>query len=158
GVAGVLAEGGVRLDDYWRLGIPLLAAPGYDDLLTHDSLGTHGAPNASYRELRLNSAGFRSPEASLSSPAGCVRVMTLGASGTFGTGAGAPGSEFPAKLEDTLKLHGCYGVLNAAMVGASLRSLVPYWELWASRFHPDVVVVVAGPALYAGDTPMPAAK
>ena len=158
GVAGALAEGGVRLDDYWRLGIPLLATPGYDDLLVHDSLGTHGAPNGRYRELRLNSAGFRSPESSLSPPPGCVRVMTLGASETFGTGSGAPGNEFPAQLQDTLATHGCYRVLNAAMVGATLRSLIPYWKAWASRYHPDIVVVVTSPSLYAGDNPMPAVK
>lgn len=155
GVAGVVAEGGVRLDDYWRLGIPLLAAPSYDDLLVHDSLGTHGAPNGRYRELRLNSAGFRSPEAALSPPRGCVRVMTLGASETFGTGSGAPGNEFPAQLQDTLATHGCYSVLNAAMVGATLRSLIPYWKSWASRFHPDVVVLVSSPSLYAGANPAP---
>src|SRR5215831_11395765 len=133
-LTGGLAEAGVRLDDYRRLGLPLFAAPSYDDLLTHDAYGTHGAPHGSYRELQLNSAGFRSPEASLSPPPGCIRVMTLGASETFGTGSGAPGNEFPAQLEDSLSLRGCYRVLNAAMVGASLRSLIPYWKSWASHF------------------------
>ncbi len=155
GVVGVLGEVGARLDDYWRLGIPLLAAPGYDDLIVHDSLGAHGTPNGRYRELRLNSAGFRSPESSLTPPPGCVRVMTLGASETFGTGAGQPGNEYPAQLEDTLGVHGCYKVLNAAIVGASLRSLTSFWHSWASRFHPDVVVILASPTVYAGENPVP---
>lgn len=154
-VAGVMGEAGARLDDYWRLGIPLLAAPSYDDLIVHDSLGAHGTPNGRYRDLRLNSAGFRSPESSLTRSPGCVRVMTLGASETFGTGSGAPGNEYPAQLQDSLAIHGCYKVLNAAMVGASLRSLISYWNLWASRFHPDIVVVLSSPALYAGENSIP---
>jgi hypothetical protein len=155
GVAGVMGEAGARLDDYWRLGIPLLAAPSDGDLVVHDSLGAHGTPNGRYRDLRLNSAGFRSPESSLARSPGCVRVMTLGASETFGTGSGGPGNEYPAQLEDSLAIHGCYKVLNAAMVGATLRSLISYWNSWASRFHPDIVVVLSSPALYAGENSIP---
>ncbi len=155
GVAAVIGEAAARLDDYWRLDVPLLAAPSYDDLIVHDSLGTHGTPNGRFGEVRLNSAGFRSPESSLTPPRGCVRVMTLGASETFGTGSGAPGNEYPAQLEDSLAAYGCYKVLNAAMVGVSLRSLIPYWNSWASRFHPDVVVVLTNPSLYAAGDSMP---
>lgn len=150
-IAGVAAEGLARLDDYWRLGIPPLATPGYDDLVTHDEFGGHGAPNGRYRDIRLNSAGFRSPESALSSAPGCVRVMTLGASETLGTGSGAAGNEYPAQLGDTLSAHGCYHVLNAGMIGISLPSLIPFWNTWASRFHPDVVVVLTSPSLYLGD-------
>lgn len=153
-LAGASAEAIARIDDWWREGIPLLASPGYDDLMIHDSLGAHGRPNGRYRELRLNSAGFRSSESALSPPPGCVRVMTLGASETFGTGSGAPGNEYPAQLGDTLARHGCYRVLNGAMIGVSLHSLIPYWASWASRFHPDVVVVLSSPSLYLGDAPL----
>ena len=127
-------------------------------MIVHDSLGAHGTPNGSYRDLRLNSAGFRSPESSLTRSPACVRVMTLGASETFGTGSGAPGNEYPAQLEDSLAIHGCYKVLNAAMVGATLRSLISYWNSWASRFHPDIVVVLSSPALYAGENAIPSLR
>jgi lysophospholipase L1-like esterase len=147
------AEAGARLDDYWRLGIPLLAAPGYDDLITQDSLGGHGRPNGRYRDIRLNSGGFRSPESALAHTPGCVTVMTLGASETLGTGSGAPGNEYPAQLGDSLSTHGCYHVLNAGIVGISLPSLIPFWRSWGSRYHPDVVVVLTSPSLYLGEAP-----
>jgi hypothetical protein len=78
--------------------------------------------------------------------------MTIGASETFGTGT-TPGKEFPAQLEDSLAAHGCYRVLNAAMVGMSLRAMIQYWHAWASRFHPDFVLVLALPTMYLGDSP-----
>src|SRR5690349_20941678 len=112
---GCGAEAGVRLDDYWRLGIPLLAAPGYDDLIAQDSLGGHGKPNGRYRDIQLNSGGFRSPESALAHTQDCTTVMTLGASETLGTGSGAPGNEYPAQLSDSLSTHGCYHVLNAGI-------------------------------------------
>ncbi len=150
-VAGACGETIARLDDYWRLGIPLLAVPGFDNLVVTDSAGTHGAPNGRYRDIRLNSGGFRSPESALAASTGCVRVMTLGASETLGTGSGAAGNEYPAQLGDTLATHGCYHVLNAGMIGISLPSLVRFWDGWASRFHPDVVVVLSSPSLYLAD-------
>ncbi|HEY2163850.1 MAG TPA: hypothetical protein VGH04_07670, partial [Gemmatimonadaceae bacterium] len=151
--AAVSAEVLARIDDYWELRIPLLATPGYDDLIARDEFGAHGSPNGRYRDIRLNSGGFRSPESALADSAGCVRVMTLGASETLGTGSGAPGNEYPAQLGDTLSKHGCYRVLNAGMVGVSLPSLIPFWNYWGARFHPDVVVVLTSPSLYLGDVP-----
>ena len=146
---GAVSEVAVRADDYFRKGIPLGAAPSYDDLVLHDGLGPHGRPNGRYAEFRLNSLGFRSSEAALVTRPGCWRVMAIGSSETFGTGT-TLGQEYPAQLQDSLSIQGCYQVLNAALVGMGLRAMIQYWTTWASRAHPDLVVVLAIPTLYLG--------
>src|SRR4051812_27483632 len=86
-VAGALGEIGVRVDDYRREGVPLLASPSFDDLIAHDTAGAHGTPYGRFHEFQLNSAGFRSSEAVLTPKPGCTRVIALGASETLGTGS-----------------------------------------------------------------------
>jgi hypothetical protein len=152
--AGGVAEIGTRVYDLEEYGTPFLASPRIEDLVTRDSLGAHGAPNASYKDIKLNSAGFRSAEDVLTPKPGCVRVMTLGASETLGTGSGASGNEYPAQLADSLKPYGCFQILNAGVQGMGLRSLIRFWDLWASRFHPDVVVLLVTPTMYLLD-PLP---
>ncbi len=138
-----------RLDDYFREDIPLTAVPdGVRDLIVRDSIGVRGKPNGHYKRWRLNSAGFRSSEAALTPVPGCIRVMTIGTSETYGGVAEAPGKEYPAQLNDSLKPTGCYQILNAAIVGQPLQGLIRLWNAWGSRFHPDIVVVLASPGSY----------
>ena len=49
--------------------------------------------------------------------------MAIGSSETFGTGT-TLGQEYPAQLQDSLSIQGCYQVLNAALVGMGLRAMI----------------------------------
>jgi hypothetical protein len=152
---GVVGEIGVRAEELVRFGTPFLASPDITDLISRDSTGAHGTPNGQFKDVRLNSAGFRSSEEALTRKPGCTRVMALGASETLGTGAGAQGNEYPAQLEDSLSAVGCYQVLNTGMQGVGLRTMLHFWNHWASRFQPDIVVVLITPTMYLVDPVAP---
>jgi hypothetical protein len=155
GVTFVLsAEVVARVDDYFRLGTPLLHVPNIGrDLVIRDSLGVRGRPNGRYKKWKLNSAGFRSPESVLTPKPGCIRVMMLGTSETYGGGAEREGKEFPAQLSDSLAKVGCFQVINASIVGQPLMGLTHLWNVWASRYQPDIVVLVATPGTYLAAFP-----
>lgn len=146
------AEFAARTEDYIRDGIKYSAAPNLTyDLVLRDSLGTRGRPYGHFQKWKLNSAGFRSPESVMTVVAGCTRVMVLGSSETFGAAAESPGKEFPAQLGDSLAHDGCFQVMNAAIVGLAIPGLTQLWNEWASRFHPNIVVILANPLFYLAD-------
>ena len=108
GLLGVFGEIASRAYDYAYRGIPLSAAPNLErDLILVDSLGPRGKPNGSFRDWHLNSVGFRSSESVLTPRPGCVRVMTLGSSETFGAGSEGPGYEYPAQRSTRSPGRGC---------------------------------------------------
>jgi hypothetical protein len=37
------------------------------------------------------------------------------------------------------------------MAGMSVHAMIRYWQYWASRFHPNIVVVYAAPFFYLGE-------
>jgi len=78
--------------------------------------------------------------------------MTLGSSESFGYAEPA-GQEYPAQLADSLSSSGCYQVMNAAIVGIAVPAMQQLFERWGSRFHPDVVVILANPLSYVGNEP-----
>jgi hypothetical protein len=142
------AELVARLDDLWRYGTPFAAAPAeMHDMILIDSIGIRGRPHGQYRYRHLNAYGFRGPESPLVLPAGCVRVVTLGASETAGAQE-SPDMEYPAQLRRDLAPAGCYDVENAAIVGMSVHSILPFWTRWVSRFSPRVATIYANPAFY----------
>jgi hypothetical protein len=73
----------------------------------------------------------------------------MGASETLGYYE-SPGKEYPAQLADTLRVHGCFEVLNTAVAGMSLPGQIQLWENWVSRFKPDVVLIYPTPTIYLG--------
>ncbi|MBX9680127.1 MAG: SGNH/GDSL hydrolase family protein [Gemmataceae bacterium] len=149
---GLGAEVGARLDDWACAGVPLLASPNRGrDLTLHDEHGFHGQPNGRFKKWKLNSLGFRSPEASPQPEPGMKRIVVLGASETFGLYE-TEGMEYPAQLEAMLKKHHPnVEVQNAAMAGMSLASMKPYWEQWASKAEPQYVIIYPSPMLYLTD-------
>jgi hypothetical protein len=147
------AEVTARIEDRMRLGVGLLTTPDHDrDLILHDELGIRGRPNGIFKKWHLNGYGFRGPEITVPPLSGCVRVMVLGASETFGLYE-SPDHEFPAQLQVDLKEHGCFEVLNGAVPGMTLRTLITYWKNWGSRFSPEIVVVYPTPAFYLANNP-----
>ena len=152
--AGLAGEFAARADDRLRDGVPMISAPElHYDLIIRDSLGSRGKPFGRYQRWALNSAGFRSDESTLVPRPGCTRVMTLGSSETFGVAGESPNKEYPAQLGDSLAPHGCYQVLNAGIVGLTLPGITQMWNVWGSRFDPQVAVILANPMVYLGDDP-----
>jgi lysophospholipase L1-like esterase len=155
GILLVSAETVSRLDDWLFFDTPMLAAPDRErDLTVQDEAGLHGRPNGRYRKWRLNEYGFRSGDMSAKPEPGVTRVMILGASETFGLYE-AEDKEYPAQLARLLKEEhgGRVEVINAAMAGISVRSMLPYWHKWLLQFHPDVVLIYPSPLFYLDEEP-----
>lgn len=156
-LAGV--EVSARVDDRVRHGIPFWKAPDRDaDLVVQDDLGIRGRPNGRFKQWKLNAFGFRSAEISKAPAPGCTRVMTLGASETFGLYE-RDGREYPAQLGERLRSRGCYEVVNAAIYGMTLADVRKTWNNWGASFKPQIVTIYPTPSFYlapAAPGPAPA--
>jgi hypothetical protein len=149
------AEISCRVDNWIQLGIPIMATPDHQrDLTLSDAFGTRGKPNGRYKKWRLNQFGFRGPEIHLDPTAECTRIIVLGASEIFGLYE-SERKEVPAKLASALNQGGCYEVVNAAMPGMTVKTMVHYWEAWCARFRPSIVVVYPSPLFYLSESPPP---
>ena len=148
----VAAEITARLEDLVFDGVPLTANPTPDSQLIYtDPDGvTRGRPGGRYGQWHLNQFGFRGPDISVEPRAGTTRVMVLGSSEAFGLYE-PDGKEFPRQLGTQLSSHGAFEVVNASLFGMTLRSMVPFWRGWASRFRPQVVVIYPSPLFYLQD-------
>lgn len=149
-VGCVSAELVARIDDWVRFGTALWTNPSNGvDLRIADSSGVRGRPYGRYQQFVLNNHGFRSGRDHTLKPSpSCVRIMTLGASETFGL-LEPPGEEYPAQLERQLNARGsCYEVLNAAVAGMSLPAIHYTWSRYWRNFEPDYVVVYPSPVFY----------
>jgi lysophospholipase L1-like esterase len=144
----IAAEVTARLEDFVRLGVPILSVPDHDrDLIVRDSLGIHGKAEGRFKKWKLNRYGFRGPELSLARNEACTRVAVLGASETFGLYE-SPGHEYPAQLDALLNQTRCYEVINAAVPGLTLPWIAELWTNVVSPFKPDIAVIYPTPAFY----------
>jgi lysophospholipase L1-like esterase len=143
---GLTLELCARLDDLVRYGAPFWSNYTYDSMFTVDALGRTGKPNASFRDYRLNSLGFRGPEVR---PGG-TRVVCIGASETFGLYED-PGQEFPRQLEYDLNAKspsGGFQVVNAGLVGQTIRTAAVRIPEYVQELHPQFAVIYPTPANY----------
>ncbi|MFW6107934.1 MAG: hypothetical protein ACOC70_01915, partial [bacterium] len=78
----------------------------------------------------------------------------LGASETFGMYE-SPGKDFPAQMQAMLDEAepGRYQVLNVGCAGMTFPRFTHYFDVWVSRFDPDVVAVYPTPASYLAVEP-----
>ncbi len=91
--------------------------------------------------LNINRLGFRGPEP----PAdlGAVRrVMVLGESVAFGWGASSDDTTFAGVLQDLLGPSYC--VLNAGIPSRTLGQTIRFYDEYASRFDPQIIVLFCG--------------
>lgn len=140
------AEVTSRLDDFVRYGTPLLASPDFDrDLFEDFGIGDkRGRPNGRYRHIELNQFGFRGPKMEFLPEGGVCRVLLLGSSETFGMYE-SPGKNYPDQLRDMLKRRGAYEVVNAAIPGMTLPSIIKAYDERLVAFKPDIVVIYISP-------------
>ena len=142
-----------RMDDYIHQGVSLGANPDSDyDLLQRESWGYRGRSGGRFQKWKLNAFGFRGSEISPVPEPGTTRLLILGASETFGL-TESPGSEYPMQLQQILERSGRYEVINGGTAGMSLKTMLDYWENWASRFQPHVVLIYPTPIFYLRDEP-----
>ena len=158
-VFGLALEIACRLDDAIRFGTPIFSRVESEaDLLVRDATGEHGRPHARYGKWVINNVGMRGPDIDSLKLPGTLRVVTAGASETFGLYE-SPGREFPRQLEDTLRARWRPGVevLNAAIFGMTLPTLEQDLRLRVGPLHPDVIVLYPTPVQYLNEeVPQPA--
>jgi hypothetical protein len=157
-----------RIEDWVAYRSPLISSfTSLDDLVVRDADGMHGRPHARYQKWVMNSLGMRGPEVSPTPAPGIVRVVTVGASETFGLMESA-GKEYPRQLQDSLATRSkavCsagtspqFEVVNAAFAGMSLPTIEQDLRSRVHRLHPAFVLVYAAPAQYLEEDPPFAAR
>ncbi len=150
-----------RVEDRIRYGMPMFSAiRDEDDLIVRDQVGMHGRPGARFQNFALNSLGMRGPEMRLAKATTTLRIVTVGASETFGLYE-PPGREYPRQLEAMLNdrlARACapargrtVEVFNAAIFGMSLPTAEQDLRLRIAQLHPDVVVAYPTPPHYLED-------
>ena len=157
-----------RVEDWVMYRMPIWSPyTELNDLIMRDADGMHGRPNAQYEKWIMNNVGTRGPDVSLVPQPGSVRVITVGASETFGLRE-SPGKEYPRQLEDSLnaRLHRgeCsapgpkrFEVLNAAFAGMAMPTIDQDVRNRLRRFKPAMVVIYPTPVQYLEDAmPFPA--
>jgi hypothetical protein len=128
-----------RIDDVVTYGAPFWGP--YDDemLLQRDSIGKWGKPGARYAKWQLNSLGYRGPELRT----GSVRIITMGASETFGLYE-APGEEYPRQLERDLNAwagRDLFQVVNVAFAGETLPTSILRVPQIVEQIHPSYALI-----------------
>lgn len=157
-------EATVRIDDWVVYRTPILTpVNSVQQLVEIDNNGSHGKPGAMFRKWKLNNQGMRSPETSLEKPDGVFRIITVGASETFGLYESAD-REYPRQLEQLLEKHRTLNqlekrgitrieVLNAALLGMTLPTVTLNVKNRLSRFKPDMILYYPTPVDYLADVP-----
>lgn len=151
-------ECSARVVDCIKWGADFISNYSSDDLVVTDQLGTHCKFNARFEKWKINRYGFRGPDINLDKVNGVSRVIFLGASETFGLYE-SENMEFPAQVRLMLEntCHGRYQILNAAAPGLSPPRASQFYQLWLSKFKPDIVVYYPSPVIYLDETaPVPA--
>jgi lysophospholipase L1-like esterase len=153
-VAG--AELGARADDWTFEGVPFWSAPSESALWTNTNGVRHGRPHAQFRKKIFNNLGFEGPDVHGRTPPGCVRVLFLGGSETFGVPQIA-GGHFPEHTRVLLSGKRCVEVLNGAIPGMTVASMIEYWREHARRARPDIVFIYPSTHFYLSEeAPRPA--
>ena len=156
----VVLELTTRIDERLRFGTPLMSRVLSSEDLREFRAGTvQGRPNARYQKWGLNALGLRGPATSREPRPGVTRIVTVGASETFGM-AETEGREYPRQLEDSLNLAAerlsstrRFEVLNASLPGMSIPSILLGLRGHIRSLSPDVVVVYPSPSFYVDRDP-----
>lgn len=138
-------EGAVRVRAYFRYGLHATQA----DLYEADAvLGTTPRAGAVFgmkgTTTTINQWGMRGRDVALQRRAGCVRVLCLGESTSFGLPRDDDQAVWPAQLERILagRANVNIEVLNGAVTGYTTRQSRLNFQRRMARFEPDVVVIL----------------
>jgi lysophospholipase L1-like esterase len=93
---------------------------------------------------KINAAGYRGPLRPPEKRPGCVRIVTLGDSSTFGHSVPYEGT-YSAQLEVLLRERGLdVEVIDFGVVGYTIRQGLERYKALARAYHPDFVVAAFG--------------
>lgn len=153
----VVLEVVARIEDRIVYGIPFMSrVVSPNDLVWLHPQGARGRPNARYQQWRLNNLGFRGQDMSPAPQAGTVRVITVGASETFGLYE-SPEQEYTRQLEDSLRARTSTAcgpdaprieVANAALPGMATPSMAVALDQVIRQAAPNVLVLYPSPGFY----------
>lgn len=158
-VFGASLELTTRIEDWVRFRTPFLSPyRSQSELIVRDKDGMHPRPNSRFQKWVINNLGFRGPDVTPLKATKTYRIVTAGASETFGLYESAD-REYPRQLEDTLNAElegrrGCEGVirrfevLNAGFPGMSLPTVTQDIRNRLSRYAVDVVLYYPSPVQY----------
>jgi lysophospholipase L1-like esterase len=135
----VVLEVCARVDDVVTYGAPFWGTYNDEILLQKDSIGKWGRPGARYAKWQLNSLGYRGPELR----AGSIRILTMGASETFGLYE-APGEEYPRQLERDVNSwagRDLFQVVNVAFAGETLPTAIRRVPQIVDQIHPSYALI-----------------
>jgi hypothetical protein len=162
GVFAIVLEATCRVEDWVAYGTPLLSPfTAQEQLVIRDADGMHGRPSSRFQKWVMNDLGLRGPPQPLAKAPGTVRVVTAGASETYGLYESV-GREYPRQLEDSLAARRRAGlarceagnrveVLNSGFPGMSMPTVTQDLQNRIRRYAPDVVVYYPSPSQYLGD-------
>lgn len=146
-----------RVEDRIVYGIPFMSrVRSPNDLVWLHPDGARGRPNARYQQWRLNNLGFRGPDITPTPAPGTVRIVTVGASETFGLYESAE-REYARQLEDSLRTRvttACVApapnveVLNAALPGMATPSMALVLDKVIRPAAPNVILLYPSPGFY----------
>ena len=95
--------------------------------------------------VEINDAGMRSAEMAKEKPPGVIRILCLGGSTTYGTGATANDKTYPAQLERLLNESADEGVRyevgNCGVPGYSTVESLLNFELRLLEYDPDWILI-----------------
>jgi len=146
-----------RIEDWVMYRMPLLSRfSSLDQLVVRDAAGMHGRPNAQYEKWVMNAFGMRGSAVEITPAPGTHRIITVGASETFGLYESA-GREYPRQLEDSLNAMLARGqckappgtrfeVLNGAFAGMGLPTVEQDIRNRLARLRPAFIVIYPSPA------------
>jgi lysophospholipase L1-like esterase len=101
-------------------------------------------------QTHVNALGLRGPETTREKPPGTYRILCLGGSTTFGTGATGDAQTYPAQLQEILNRAAAaghapadrtYEVLNCGVSGYNTADSLIDLELRGLELQPDAVIV-----------------
>ena len=152
-----------RVEDLIRYGTPMFSPyTSQSELIMRDANGARGRPNARFQKWVLNAVGTRGPEIVQQKPQGTLRIVTTGASETFGLYESTE-REYPRQLEDSLRasvaasscrdIFRTVEVVNAALPGMSLPTVVLDLQHRIATLAPDYVVYYPTPPQYLDENP-----
>lgn len=153
----VSAEVGVRLID-WRAGRTVEtylppADPNQALMGLHPFMGYLYRPGAvrvgnveaGGNVVHINSRGMRGPELSAVKAPGTYRILCMGGSTTYGTGASGDNTTYPARLEHYLNERAPagleYEVANCGVQGYTTAENLIYLQLLLVELEPDAIVI-----------------
>lgn len=158
-----------RVEDWVIYRMPIFSRfTDIEELVVVDADGMHGRPTAQFERWKMNGLGLRGPETSVAPRPGTRRVITVGASETFGLHESS-GMEYPRQLEDSIGVRIARGecpaeastrfeVLNAGFAGMGLPTIDQDIRNRLRRLRPDFIFVYPSPAQYLDERPPAAAR